>query len=597
METRYIGKLIQCERMKSGLSASAVYKGLCDLNIYDKIEKGKYTGDIHLIRLVLQRLGISASIAGKYLCRDEYDEMLSRFNILEFIKEGRLDKANSALQEYRKSYSVYSVFNIQFSEYVQARVEELHGNMEESLKLYKNAASYTIMNYENETFTCLSLYEYFILANIARLMAYTGNREVAEQLYEKLLLYCKGKKQERWIITCIYPKTVCEMLNLNLPQNMGHYNARIWLEECEASLKVLRDTSRLHFISPLLKNRKILLGSLGETVDERWDYFIKYYEWLRKIYKMEGELFEWYPYYIDYEFYPVEKVIDERRKLCGISIENLADEVCTPETVSRIINRRVSPKYSTVDALLCKLGLRGILSECIVVAEDMEVHEIWDEIVQCQSVGDYDTERKLYNRLINRLDMTIPINEKVAQYKNIEFDINHNKNNYETFASLYEKSLGFDIEKVKKLTIFTDVEVMIINKYFYCEDKAKHYERLSVYQTMCNSYLSMGDMRKAFASQFEGTLARCASYKGNAEEYAQSDSYSDMGIKLELECERTHSLPSLIYCIPWNSVHGGKGVSERDVNLCESAYWIAWFNRENQRMKLYRHWLEQNSLT
>lgn len=96
METRYIGKLIQCERMKSGLSASAVYKGLCDLNIYDKIEKGKYTGDIHLIRLVLQRLGISASIAGKYLCRDEYDEMLSRFNILEFIKEGRLDKANSA---------------------------------------------------------------------------------------------------------------------------------------------------------------------------------------------------------------------------------------------------------------------------------------------------------------------------------------------------------------------------------------------------------------------------------------------------------------------------------------------------------------------
>ena len=79
------------ERMKSGLSTSAVYKGLCDLNIYDKIEKGKYTGDIHLIRLVLQRLGISASIAGKYLCRDEYDEMLSRFNILEFIKEGRLD--------------------------------------------------------------------------------------------------------------------------------------------------------------------------------------------------------------------------------------------------------------------------------------------------------------------------------------------------------------------------------------------------------------------------------------------------------------------------------------------------------------------------
>ena len=50
-----------------------------------------------------------------------------------------------------------------------------------------------------------------------------------------------------------------------------------------------------------------------------------------------------------------------------MTIEELAEGVCAPETVSRIINRRVSPKRSTVEALLDKLGLRGVLLEDVMV--------------------------------------------------------------------------------------------------------------------------------------------------------------------------------------------------------------------------------------
>lgn len=36
---------------------------------------------------------------------------------------------------------------------------------------------------------------------------------------------------------------------------------------------------------------------------------------------------EWYPYYnSDWELYPVEKLIDERRRLYGMTVEELADE-------------------------------------------------------------------------------------------------------------------------------------------------------------------------------------------------------------------------------------------------------------------------------
>ena len=75
MTYSYIGKMAAYERDRQGVSAETVCKGLCDLDIYNSFEKGEDVGDIHVVRLLLQRLGISASFAGRYLCRDEYDEM------------------------------------------------------------------------------------------------------------------------------------------------------------------------------------------------------------------------------------------------------------------------------------------------------------------------------------------------------------------------------------------------------------------------------------------------------------------------------------------------------------------------------------------
>ena len=93
-------------------------------------------------------------------------------------------------------------------------------------------------------------------------------------------------------MACIYPKTICEMLRINTPQNMGSYDRQIWLDECNEAVRILRDTERLHFISPLLRNRRTLLELLGEKADEQWDEFLEHYEWIRDKYNVTGELLE-----------------------------------------------------------------------------------------------------------------------------------------------------------------------------------------------------------------------------------------------------------------------------------------------------------------
>lgn len=596
MEENYIGKLIEYERVRQGMSADTVCSGLCDLNMYDRLKQGEDTGDIHVVRLVLQRLGISAGLAGRYLCRDEYDEMSARFNILEYLRVNQLIEAEDAVKKYESQYCAHNNLNRQFRMYMEARIAEFHGDREKALMQYAAVATLTIGDYRGTEFTCISMYEYFLLANVARLDALLGHTAEAELLYERLLAYIKRKKVDLWTMACIYPKTICEMLRINTPQNMGSYDRQIWLDECNEAVRILRDTERLHFISPLLRNRRTLLELLGEKADEQWDEFLEHYEWIRDKYNVTGELLEWYPYYnSDWELYPVEKLIDERRRLYGMTVEELADGVCATETVSRIINRRVSPKRSTVEALLDKLGLRGVLSENVIVSGDWEAHRLWNYMVQSQSINDYVTGKKLNDRLKKMIDANIPINKRVLDYKNVEIKMNENAEDYKEYALMHEKMLGFCIEDINKLTIFTKIEIMIINRYFYCMDKVRDYSKLGALKTMCDIY--RGNLGRAFACDCEGIFARCANFMGNEGDFDFSNIYSELGIMLELHCERTYCLSSLIYCIPWNNnVESGQKVSKDDIKMCECAYWIAWMLREKGRMNVYDCWIKANSI-
>ena len=84
----YIGSLISSERYRRRLASADVYSGICSQSIYNKLENGVYSGNIHVLRAVLQRLGLNAGRSGAYLNAEEYGEMYDRLLILESIREG-----------------------------------------------------------------------------------------------------------------------------------------------------------------------------------------------------------------------------------------------------------------------------------------------------------------------------------------------------------------------------------------------------------------------------------------------------------------------------------------------------------------------------
>ena len=147
----YIGSLISSERYRRRLASADVYSGICSQSIYNKLENGGYSGNIHVLRAVLQRLGLNAGRSGAYLNAEEYGEMYDRLLILESIREGETDKAAEQLETYEMKYKDKSRLNIQFTDYIRARITELNGDYKEALKFYKRAVMQTMKDYDADS--------------------------------------------------------------------------------------------------------------------------------------------------------------------------------------------------------------------------------------------------------------------------------------------------------------------------------------------------------------------------------------------------------------------------------------------------------------
>ena len=191
---------------------------------------------------------------GIYIAKAEYDELMDRLDILEDIREGRLDSAKERIGRYDIVYSK-NPLNSQFVAFMRGRLAELKGNDTEALEYYENAINKTMRGYEKrERISCMTIHEAYMMFGVARMKRRLGNGAEAYKLYMLLLRYCMSSNVEKWNLVCIYPKVICEMSEAIGTDNTDDDKIEELLWHCENALDMLVGTSRLHYIRPLLKN-------------------------------------------------------------------------------------------------------------------------------------------------------------------------------------------------------------------------------------------------------------------------------------------------------------------------------------------------------
>ena len=589
----YIGKIIEKERTRRGLSVNDVCNGICSAAACSKLESGEYAGGIHILRALCQRLGINSDRCGTYLPQAEYDEMMDRLYILEYIKDGKIDRAEARLACYEKTYKK-NPLNSQFVLFMRGRLAELKLNNTKAFEYYENAVQQTMPWYaDRQNISCLTIYEAYMILGVARIKAKLHYETAAYNLYRLLLNYCTNSNIEKWILVCIYPKAICEMIDIIGIDKMGIMEVKDMLVHCENALNVLIDTSRLHYIRPILRNIISFKSRLGNNDDNINDYeeLLEAIEKLFDKFGHERELFEWYPYYVDCEFCCVNELIAERRCMTGISIEELAGDTQSSRNVQRIIKGYVSPSYNTSKKLLDRLGLKGVLRSDVIVGSGVEAYETLDKALDCIAMSKFEDAERLISQLRTMFYSNVEINNIVLEYLEIWLQMLKDEVEFSEVVNRLESLLPFKYSEIGKYKYLVKHERMILSTYIECLGKMEKYEAIPDYDKM-TSWITNELSKKQFASIFEDLNMRYANLYGNAGHYEKSDRIAEEGIRIEIECERMHCLNTLLYCRAWNAGERGN-VSENDKELCRCAYEIAKLKKQNIRMGLYRRWLEK----
>ena len=587
----YIGKIIQNERIRRGLAVCDVSNGICSASVYVKLESGDYAGGIHILRALCQRLGINSDRCGTYLAKAEYDEMMDRLYILEDIREGRLDKARTGVEKYQATYKDIPLNN-QFIMFIRSRLAELDGEREKALELYGRALNITMSEYHQlEKIPCITIYEAYMMLDAARVNAEFGNEQTAYKMYMLLLRYCENCNAESWNTVCIYPKTVCDMVDFIGIDNMSSQEAGEMLRHCISALDILRETERLHYIRPLLRNI-IELSKREKNSDYNIEGYSELLECLNELFKKYGhecELFEWYPYYVDCGFRCVNELIEERRRMRGMSIEALAGTTQSARNVQRIIRGQVSPSYKTSKELLDKLGLKGVLRSDVIVADNIEAYKLWDELQVRINTCDFELANNILNKLKMTLDDSVELNHVMLGYMESLLNKFEGRITIIDLIKKIEEFIPFKLSDVGKYKNLIKHEKILIYDYIVCIDMAKKYDSLIEFEHVNADMLSELDVKR-FAGDYEEACVRWANLYGNKGNFDKSNKVAGEGIKVEIECERMRPLSTLLYCIAWNNGERGDA-TEDDIVLCNYAYEIAKLKRNNERMKVYKRWL------
>lgn len=585
----YLSALIKNARRHRNLSMVQVYSGICSVAAYARFESGDFDVNIHIRGAIMQRLGIDEKRSGMCINSKEYEQLDDREHLLENIGMRDYAVAAKSLEQYKNKYDMKNHLNRQFTDYVEARLEYIFGNKKKSLKLYERAIEYTMPRYEkNDDIVCMSVYEAYIICEIAAISAELGDSVRAKRLYTKLMKKCEDSTMDRWIKGRIYPKAVSGILRITELSELDKNTLEIYFNICDDAVECLRKTRRLYFLRELLIYRNSLCVYSGRDSQKEYAKLLECLDDLYAQYDIHEQDYEWYPYYINGIFYPVDKVVNERRILYGMTVEKLAGTELDAGTISRIINGKNMPRRNTIDMLFKKLGVEGVQYSDKVVSKDVRANELWDDFVDALTHRNIALCEDIYSKLKNMLDMNIYINKTVIDWVRIKLDVCKKELDYAGAIKKYRDNFERIITNADKITYCTVVENEIIGNYIDCLSNINNRECVDMLRRMYNKLPADIVERKRTVMFTESMLRRFSSCSGNLGEYEESCKLAEEGVALELSCGRACVVGSFLYSIAWNNAQKGT-ISQDDIKKCNYSCLFAWFMGNDMLQKFYHN--------
>lgn len=610
-------RFIESTMDSCGITTEQLTYGLCDTEEWDSLLAGEYLDKLVMSRL-LDRLGCRGARCDILLFGSEYDDWQERMDIVSAINDGGTELAEKILEKYSgRKIACKSIVEMgcnerieyQFVLTMQAHIM-LCGKYDrtELIAKLQEAAVLTIpqgvdVAFDNGMKIILSVQELDILLEYYYQLVC---REIEEKNIKTVDCYIgRIRKVIDYILSAdwfnalskanILPKAVYYVMLSNQKKirlNMDNEDELIfiaeelksygrWLSDYDNAIEALRNDGRTYYLAELCDMMDIIVSRMKRLLSEdvcksmklddikntadRCREMLLYIEKLTGIsrYTKNGMYM-----YFEPNVYRMEKVVADRRRLLGITQNQLAEGICTAKTIRRLEQGHCRPHGYNLYEILNRLELYSdfVMDEIVSYnAGDMELLEkVYD------AIGMNETERaqELLQTLKANLDMEYTRNRQTIERLETNFAYGRREIELKVYLEKMKNIIGYSVkyEHVLKnpAVYLTSCETTILHNM---QNKQNEQDRLMYLYSIPSQYVR-GEL---FIRKIEFCKTKFASDAGNRGEYEKSNSIFMDVIQKNTKLKRIYNIDRCIYGIWWNNNMQHKYSTEQSkelLNIC-----------------------------
>lgn len=436
-ESKHFGEFLKSQREEKNVERDALGEGLYTPNLMGKLERGERYPDKPVRDRLLARLGESGYDYECFLQPDEYEDWEERRDILDSLDNLKLEKAEQLLDQYEKKHGREETVSRQFLLAMRVQLMKLKGMPKEEWgRILEEAVKLTIPAVDKKPLHQLvvSLQELNLILeyhaykhpkilqeHCMQLMEYlqkgTFDFECKAMLGAKIALYYCNR--DEW-----------KEEKTGIMEQMAKVQRA--LEVCTGGIEALRDKQKIYFAWELLQKKEQYLIWLLEHKTLFVEKQIEQYEaeltQTKEFYKVIDDLYERFRvpkktngftcFYREHEIYCINDVIRARRRMLGITAEELEGQLlCGKRTLIRLEAKETKVQRAVAQNLFSYLKLSPEMHRAQIITDNQEALRVEEKYRRAHNQRDYERAGKLLQQLKSMIPLTEKINWQYIFYE------------------------------------------------------------------------------------------------------------------------------------------------------------------------------------
>ena len=549
---------LQRVRKERNIYLEQLAEGLMSASQLARIEKGQRPVHKNMRDRLLGRLGIASDLYENLLDIDDYRTWECQRNIMLAVEQQETQKAQQLIAEYGRQKLSKDKLKQQFCLVMKAEVlKQQNADSQEIGACYEQAVRLTIPDIEHFCLEkrLLSIQE---VNMVLEYEFYHKDRDFLQK-YAVLMSYVAASVYDELSKVKIYPKIVYYYLRevFSVAASEMPEQSEESLHVCNQAIEMLRNTGTAYYLIELLEAKCKLLGITGTDTLEYKDTtelvnLCKrlYSEYQISLYMQDCV----YLYRKRWVFY-IGDVLRIRRKMFGLTQEELCKGICVPKTLRRIEKMERNMQQDMLGAVMRRLGLSKEYQRVWLVTNDAEVVKLSEELSSCRNNFEIEKAREILKQIKNKVSFDIPENRQYFIEALASLDWIEGKISKEEFAIRMENALKCtlnidNIFNVDELYL-TEMEMACIRKKMRVIENTEKVRYVELLIHFFEQYERKKELSDCIV-MFEFIMVCVTSELGNMGKYQEAVNLDKKVLRESLRYRRLWSVSNLLYEVLWN---------------------------------------------